>query len=190
MEAVINMVKSVDSGNKEMFLASIHIPAGAEDAATAMFEQGLAMSRFEKAFVAAYGEAAAGRVIPGSSSQPISEKLEAIQANGQVAIDGDRATVRMGGEPEGMGLMRVDGAWKVDLSEAFTQMAPTDMALMMRKMAEAYDIARAKIGQPDMTAEKVEQELQRAMMIAMTGMEPPEASPGEMQTAPAEPVAP
>jgi len=127
-------------------------------------------TRFRNAMKAAYGNDA----VRGGNTNPFS--LEGIE----IKIDDDTAVATQSGSNELVKLVKKGGQWKIDANSIMSE-EKVDKALksipQMKAMMEAQRGLMGKIGQPGYSAEKINQELLKAMRSSMPAPVPTPPTP-------------
>ena len=83
-------------------------------------------------------------------------------------VDGDTAKVTMPGQPEPLGLKRVDGQWRMLAKDIMS--GDPGQADMWVQMAKAIGEAQTRVGQGGVTPESLDKELGEAVMsVLMSG---------------------
>lgn len=160
-DAAVNFVKSLHSGDKDLFLASVSIDD--KELAEAMFDTMAPMLDFAKAFEAEYGKDKMEGMNLGDipTVAEVTDKLE-------IKEDGDKATGKLPGKDDPIELIKKDGIWKVDLAKDMPSAAEREQVMKMAKaMGDAVGKAKERIGKD--SAEDVMKALGAAMMAAMMG---------------------
>ena len=159
-EAVANHAKAIESGDKDLFLASAEV--GDEKVAVALFEFMSETYAFEKKIEDEYGEGKLG------DSEEKSITSEEVESKVKIEEKGDTATATWPGRTVPMQLVKKDGCWKVDLSQITPKGENSELAIRNYTiMAETTKKASKKIGKKGYTAEKILTELNKEVMAAM-----------------------
>ena len=132
----------------------------------AMFDYAKAMSEFQEAVVAEYGDQSGGAFAAPEDMTPFGNiNFDEIE----VETDGDTAICIVPGETDEMKLVKEDGKWYLDMNDMMgSDVEDMDaMVSMFTGMKEALEEVKPKIGQPGVTAESLSMEFQQAMMRTM-----------------------
>ena len=170
-QALENMRLALLTGDEKAFVNCFEASQAQKQMLGSMCEFSSAAGEFQKAMEKAYGEGSFKQnKVPNPGADLQDENwLEDVT----IKVDGDRAEVLRQGIPQGLKLIRKDGLWKIDSwSMLGAQDSPDDKdmdqaAKMFQAMTKAIEQVRPKIGQAGYTAEKLDQELKQAMMMAM-----------------------
>jgi hypothetical protein len=166
-----NMRSALLGGDKQAFVDCFDAQGKQEEMIGAFYEFSVVASQYDKAMRKAYGDEAVNQATGGrSQSAPFQDEdwLKDIT----LQIDGDTATAVMDGQPEGLRLVKRDGLWKISADSMLGDTGATDenidqLIQMFQIMGGVITEVSQKIGQTDYTAEKINQELSQAMMMAM-----------------------
>jgi hypothetical protein len=155
-EAVTNMVKAIDNNDKSAFKDVVCFGEGNQEAGEAMFDMMAAMVGFQKELQKAYGKDVVGPM--GKNIIPTDDEL----AKMEIKEEGDKATAKVQDKP--MPLIKKDGKWYVDLTKDAPSASEKDkMIKQSKKLVDAINKAKANIGKDGYTAEKINEELTKAM---------------------------
>ncbi|MCY2926662.1 MAG: hypothetical protein NT031_14735, partial [Planctomycetota bacterium] len=113
-DAVLNFAKAFEANDKALLLSCIQASPKEQAVLEAMFDMATSMAKFNEKMIKAYGkEAVAKAGVKDESSFPKSAELESKLT---IAETGDKALATMEGKKEPMPLVKVAGAWKVDVA--------------------------------------------------------------------------
>jgi len=164
LEALKSFKAAMLSGDKNDIAACIDGSDRHTEFFAALSEMFAVTTRYQDAMKAAYG----ADDVRGGKENPFAG--EAIVTGVEIKIDGDTAVAT---KPDHDGLwkfVKKGGRWKMDaksmVSEKEIERALSTMP-QMKAMLEAQKRLMGKIGQPGYTAEKINEELGRAMAKAM-----------------------
>ncbi len=163
-EALENMVKAMQDGDSEAFVACFDATEDQEKFLGVMCEVTYAKMKFKEAMVKEYGEDA----IPKSYLDDFKDDkwLEDME----IKIDGDKATATKKGQKEPLNLVKKDGEWKIDAKDMADENQMKDMGMtlkMFEALTKAMKDATSKIGKKGYTAEKIHKEMYEEMAKAM-----------------------
>jgi len=170
-EALKNMVKAMQDGDSEAFVACFDATEDQEKILGVLCELTSATMKFEEAMVKEYGEDAVKQ--GGSKSNLDDFKDDKWLEDVEIKIDGDKATATRKGQKKPLNLVKKDGEWKIDAGDMADekQMKDMDKALkMFESMTKATKDATGKIGKDGYTAEKINKEMYEEMKTMMSGM--------------------
>ena len=181
--ALENMRSALLGSDKQAFVDCFDAPAKQKEMLGALYEFSLASTQFDQAMKDAYGQEATEKAMGGRSKgvQFHDEKwLEGVT----IKVDGDTATAVKEGQDDALKLIKQDGLWKIDAQSMMGERGQNDEDLekaskMFQLMAEVVTDVKQKIGQEGYTAEKINQELGKAMMMAMMQAAGGPALPGQ-----------
>lgn len=158
-EAVTNMAKGMEKNDKDLFMASIYAGDGNQELVEAMFNATTGLAAFSKDMEKAYGKDA----IPGMArSSPLLSDDDL--AKMEIKEDGDKATAKFPTGKSTLQLIKKDGKWLVDASKDLPPAADrNDIIKSMKKVTEAMAKVRPNIGKSGYTAQKINEEMQKAM---------------------------
>ena len=148
-EAVVNMIKSIEENDKELFIRSVTVPD--RELAEAAFESIFAGADFIKEYERAYGRDAAAKA--GFGRMPSSAD---VAENVKITTDGDDTFARFSDRTPPTRVVRVNGEWKVEPPGKGPK--PEDRQGFLkasRAIVKALNEAKSKIGREGYDAEKV-----------------------------------
>ncbi len=170
-QALKNMQLAIEAGDKKALMDCFEVSSKQKAVLEAFLESLIAVGKFGQAMTKAYGEEAAIKAMRGvDKSKEFSAGNWAEEV--EIKIDGDTATASRKRESQGLRLVRREGVWKIDGKSMFGVDEDTieKVSEMMIKAIEATTRATKqtmeKIGQPGYTAEKIVEELEKAIMEA------------------------
>ena len=184
-QALENMRSTLLAGNsKKAFLGCFDAPGKQEDMLVAFYEFTAVARQFDQAMRKTYGEEAVKEAM-GGRNQDAEMKDENWLEDFKIQVDGDTATAFKQGRSQIFRLVKNNGLWKIsgksmlgmDEKESDENIEKTTKTFQL--MAEAVTDVSDKIGQTGYTAEKINQELKRAMMMAMMKAADAPALPGQ-----------
>ena len=169
--ALENMRSTLLAGDKQAFVDCFDAPAKQKEMLGSFYEFASASTKFDEAMTEAYGQEAAEQAMggPGKDVQLHDENwLEGIT----IQLEGDTATAVKEGQDEALRLIKKDGLWKIDAATMLGGKGQSDEDMekaskMFQLMAEVVTDVSQKVGQEGYTAKKINQELSKAMMMAM-----------------------
>lgn len=145
-EASVNVLKAFETGDKALYLATVHIREDEKESAGLAFEAQVLWLGFLDAMRKAYGQDI-GRGV-GISPRP---SLEQMEKEAVVEESGDKATATIPGH-DPLRLVRVGGAWKADIELAHVPASELPEACAMIRV---IPLVREQIGKPGVTALEV-----------------------------------
>jgi len=167
-EAVVNFLKAAETGNKELLMANLEIPAEAKEFAEVFMGALIEMVGFADAMERTYGKESVQRLPSFESLRPFPRSADAA-ANVQIEERGDEAQAKVPGHPKPLDLARVNGVWKVKPKDLPTPERQQKEIAQGKAMTKAFRDARNNVGKPGMTAEKVWEDLNKVMSDVMRG---------------------
>ena len=181
--ALENMRLTLLAGDKQAFVGNFEAPAKQKEMLGALYEFASASSQFDQAMRDAYGQEATEKAMGGTKKGPQLHDenwLEGVT----IQVDGDTATAVKEGQDDALRLIKKDGFWRIDAGSMLGDKGQSDEDIeraikMFQLMADVVTDVKQKIGQPDFTAEKINQELSKAMMMAMMQAAGGPALPGQ-----------
>lgn len=182
--AIKAFYEAMEAGDAAAVRASFHTTSDAEkelaDAYAAQLVAARTLGEATKAKFAAAGDAL-------SKGLPLRDELARLDS-AEVAIDGDKATVKIAGQPRPLRLFKVDGRWRLSLADyagddlAGQAAALRDMAMVFQ--AIATDIQADKFATPADAQRALQQKLQSVLFNTLQ-KHPPTTS--RAMTRPAKP---
>ena len=176
-QALENMRLALLAGDRDAYVNCFDATEKEGEALGAMCDLATATGDLKQAVKETYGEEAAKELGgPNPASEMAAEEwIDAVT----IKIDGDKATVQHK-DQEPLDLVRKEGEWKISAGEMLGRGEVGDedietMTGMFQAMTKAVGTVRPKVGQAGYTAEKINQELGQAMMMAMFSQMPKDA---------------
>ena len=158
-DAAKNFGNSLLKNDKDLFLSSVYYGDADKELVEAQFEMMAAMTEFVVKFEKAYGT---GK-FKGSKPVITEEDLENLEVEGS----GDTAVARSPAGGEDINLIKKDGIWYVDISDAMPEGAQVAQAKKaLGPMAEGIRKVSANIGKEGYDEQKIMGEFMAAMMGA------------------------
>lgn len=168
LKAVLNFARAVETSNGKLFMENIAYTPAQAPAVKAMWAMISETNGFEKDMKKAYGQKGVealkkNQQLRVGASVP---SLENIEKNMAVKITGNQARATIVGQNTPMTLVRKNGKWKVQLFKPNEMQGPAAkmMVMMFSGITQGVKKARAKIGKPGYTPEKIMQEVSKSMM--------------------------
>ena len=165
-EAVEHLAEAMDEGDADAFAECFDVTPEDKPVMRALGDFAATVAGLQKEMVKEYGADSAGGLKsggPGQMAQAFDKsRLEKLQ----IKIDGDTATAVMpDGSGEPMALKKVGERWLIDLGDKLQDAEQREqMMKMIPKMTDAIKAVKEKIGEPGMTAEKINEEFGAAIM--------------------------
>jgi hypothetical protein len=156
-EAMETFATGMMEGDVDAVMAVSDLTEQQKPAVEAMCGALKAMMEFGKAFEEEYGESAEGTNM-ADEYKKMKEELDKVA----IKIDGDNATAKT---PDGktMDLAKVDGGWKLKISENMPEGEKAKkMAERMKKMEELFKDLKSKVGK--MSKEELGKEIMKGML--------------------------
>jgi len=178
-DAVLNFAKAFERGDKALALASVTASPKEMPVVEAMVDMTVGMKKFNDAMTKAYGKEAVEK-LKGGMSSPFPSQAE-LASKIKITETGDKAEALMEGKAQPLRLVKVGGAWKVDMTAMMAQepqMASEQGVKMLAAMAKSFDEVGKNIGKPGTTAESINEDMGKAMMAAMMAGMPAPAPDG------------
>ena len=171
-QALDNMRLALMARDKEAFADCFEASGKQGEMIDAFYEFSAVASKFDQAMNKAYGEDAVKQAM-GGHSKGVPFQDESWLEDVTIQVDGNTATAVKQGESQPLRLAKKDGLWRINaesmLGEAKDQSDEDTERLikMFQLMAGVVTDVSQTIGQPGYTAEKINQEMGKAMMMAM-----------------------
>ncbi|NIA07640.1 MAG: hypothetical protein GWP14_08425 [Actinobacteria bacterium] len=180
--ALENMRSALLAGGKQAFVACFDAPAKQEEMLGALYEFSSVSTQFDEAMTKAYGQEAVKKAM-GGANKGMQLQDENWLEGVTIKVDGDTATAVKEGQDDALRLIKKEGLWKINAESMLGGKVRTDEDIeraikMFQIMAEVVTEVKQKIGQEGYTAEKINQELRQAMMMAMMRASGGPALPG------------
>lgn len=172
LQALENMRLALLAGDKEAFADCFEDTAEQKEMLEVFAEFTITANQFKEAMIKAYGEEEVKQAM-GDRKQGMDLDDENWLDEVKIEIEGDTATAAIEGESQVLNLVKTEGLWKIDAASMFGPMkgqGDEDMeqaTKMFQTMGKVMKDVQQKIGQEGYTAEKINQELGQAMMMAM-----------------------
>ncbi|MFC1735654.1 hypothetical protein ACFL1X_06020 [Candidatus Hydrogenedentota bacterium] len=159
-EALINFATAMDKGDVKGMMATVHYKdKKAVEAALTLIAR---MRELDKALEKEYGTQEGGWQSSGIDTLTV-EKINSEDFS--IYETGDTAKAKMWGESTDTPLLKVNGGWYIDMiTDTPTGQAREQAFEMVKMMSKALKEAKAKIGKPGYTRDKVQGEFMGALM--------------------------
>ena len=169
--AIQNWKKAIDAGDQAAFVAVFELTGAAKQAMEDIFPLVKESFEMEGAMQKAYGKDAALKGGPTGDW-----KFDGADDAACYTIEGDKATYASKAGGKKIPLAKIDGAWKIKLTDIPSAEQAKALKQMAPAMCKVMKACRENVGKPGYTADKINKELddemEKAMMAAMT---PPDA---------------
>ena len=167
-EALRNVAEALETGEKARLLDSVYVSEVNRFWVSTAFDMTLAARRFSVAAEKAWGDQAKSAPLV-SMFQFGRKEIE----RAEIIEKGD-AAVAKGPRGQAVELLKRNGAWLLDMSRSEPKNAGHRDAAIRRLWAytRAFDQARARVGRPGWTREKILRELAGAIEEAAYGKRP------------------
>ncbi|MFC1735656.1 hypothetical protein ACFL1X_06030 [Candidatus Hydrogenedentota bacterium] len=161
-ETLMNFATAMDKGDVKGMMAMIHYKdkKGVEAALTLIAK----MRELDNALEKEYGKQEGGWESSGIDNLTVKN----IQSDDfRINVDGDKAEAGMWGDFNDTPLLKVNGAWYIDMiTDTPTGQAREQALEMMKMMSKVLKEAKSKIGKPGYTRDKIYGEFMGALMGA------------------------
>lgn len=170
-EAINNFIEGMLEFDKEKYMGAMTGDKRQLKTAAVFMDYMIALRDFRNAVIAKFGESGwthfetAGGAKLSLDMMDNRDKLDSMK----IEIDGDKAVCSMPGEAKVVNLIRKGGGWYVNAADVVT-VGGTDLsefAGMWTRMTELIRSTQKQINQPGVTAEFLDKELGKKMLVVM-----------------------